>query len=169
MQINRLDNLRRTLITEVREASRALHWVDGVIEVKKSEQEKEYIMESKDEKERLNYVEARLQSAALTLRRLPKDQMQGYNSTWPEVIQPTTDAEKTNIKKLKIIPSAQDITDMEEVLFVWMKYLDDNDCKLVWKRADRVPWKDVCEELNISRNWGWKIYQRALKKIARTL
>jgi hypothetical protein len=42
------------------------------------------------------------------------------------------------------------ITEAEETL-LWLRWLEKDDARLVWLRANRTPWKKICWELGISR------------------
>jgi hypothetical protein len=86
-------------------------------------------------------VEERLRSAARTLRRLPNVKVQGYFSTWPTIIREPLEILQMEPEPLRITPSMADITEMEEVLFVWLKWLEPEERRLVWLRAERVRWK----------------------------
>jgi hypothetical protein len=56
------------------------------------------------------------------------------------------------------LPSPRMITEAEETL-LWLRWLEKDDARLVWLRANRTPWKKICWELGISRttaNRRWK-------------
>lgn len=116
-----------------------------------------------------SYVEDRIQSAARTLRRLPDVKVQGYFSTWPAIIREPLEILQMEPEKMRIRPSQQDITDMEEVLFVWLKWLDPDERRLVWLRAERVRWKLICGRFGVGRTKAWEMYRRALARIAAKL
>ena len=67
---------------------------------------------------------------------------------------------------LRIRPTSDDITEMEEVLFVWISWLDIDERKLVWQRAERVRWKIICAQFGVGRTKAWEMYKCALGKIA---
>ena len=115
-----LSGLRGQIISDLKEATQILHWIDGAITI---EQAKEESMNNLT-KEQQRYIEARLHSAVLTLHRLPKTDRQGYFSAWPDFMQTDSDEVVKKRVKLSIRPSSRDITEMEEVIFEWMKCLD---------------------------------------------
>ena len=47
-------------------------------------------------------------------------------------------------------PGPRDITQAEEAL-LWLRWLEKNDARLVWLRANGKPWKPICWELGVSR------------------
>jgi hypothetical protein len=114
-------------------------------------------------------VEERLRSAARTLRRLPNVKVQGYFSTWPTIIREPLEILQMEPEPLRITPSMADITEMEEVLFVWLKWLEPEERRLVWLRAERVRWKLICGRFGVGRTKAWEMYRRALASIAAKL
>ena len=114
-------------------------------------------------------VEERLRSAARTLRRLPNVKIQGYFSTWPTIIREPLEILQMEPEPLRITPSMADITEMEEVLFVWLKWLEPEERRLVWLRAERVRWKLICGRFGVGRTKAWEMYRRALASIAAKL
>ena len=114
-------------------------------------------------------VEERLRSAARTLRRLPNVKVQGYFSTWPTIIREPLEILQMEPEPLRIKPSMADITEMEEVLFVWLKWLEPEERRLVWLRAERVRWKLICGRFGVGRTKAWEMYRRALAAIAAKL
>ena len=114
-------------------------------------------------------VEERLRSAARTLRRLPNVKVQGYFSTWPTIIREPLEILQMEPEPMRITPSIADITEMEEVLFVWLKWLEPEERRLVWLRAERVRWKLICGRFGVGRTKAWEMYRRALAAIAAKL
>ena len=114
-------------------------------------------------------VEERLRSAARTLRRLPNVKVQGYFSTWPTIIREPLEILQMEPEPMRITPSMADITEMEEVLFVWLKWLEPEERRLVWLRAERVRWKLICGRFGVGRTKAWEMYRRALASIATKL
>jgi len=114
-------------------------------------------------------VEERLRSAARTLRRLPNVKVQGYFSTWPTIIREPLEILQMEPEPMRLTPSMADITEMEEVLFVWLKWLEPEERRLVWLRAERVRWKLICGRFGVGRTKAWEMYRRALASIAAKL
>jgi hypothetical protein len=112
------------------------------------------------------YVEDRIHDAARTLRRLPEERVQGYFSTWPKIKRYEMEILQMEKEPMRIRPSMDDITKMEEVLFVWLRWLEVDERKLVWQRAERVRWKLICAQFGVGRTKAWEMYKCALGKIA---
>lgn len=113
-----------------------------------------------------SYVEDRIGSAARTLRRLPDVKVQGYFSTWPAIIREPLEILQMEPEPMRVRPSQQDITEMEEVLFIWLKWIEPEERRLVWLRAERVRWKLICARMGVGRTKAWELYRRALARIA---
>jgi hypothetical protein len=112
------------------------------------------------------YVEDRIHDAARTLSRLPEERVQGYFSTWPKIKRDEMEILQMEKEPMRVRPSMDDITQMEEVLFVWLRWLEVDERKLVWQRAERVRWKLICAQFGVGRTKAWEMYKCALGKIA---
>jgi hypothetical protein len=95
--------------------------------------------------------------------------VQGYFSTWPTIIREPLEILQMEPEPMRITPSMADITEMEEVLFVWLKWLEPEERRLVWLRAERVRWKLICGRFGVGRTKAWEMYRRALAAIAAKL
>lgn len=114
-------------------------------------------------------VEAYLAEAADTMRRLPEPRVPGYFSTWPEIVQESwmTDGWAEGPTRLgSATPRA--ITQMDETL-LWLRWLDRDDQKIVWERANRRPWKVIAHAFGIDRSTAWRRWTYALITIAARL
>ena len=65
-------------------------------------------------------------------------------------------------------PSASAITRLEQT-FDWVLWIEEAERKLIWARAARVPWKQICWELGCDRTTAWRKHKLALTKIASRL
>ena len=112
------------------------------------------------------YVEDRIHEAARTLRRLPEERVQSYFSTWPKIKRDEMEVLQMEKEPMRVRATSDDITEMEEVLFVWLRWLEVDERKLVWQRAERVRWKLICAQFGVGRTKAWEMYKCALGKIA---
>ena len=62
-------------------------------------------------------------------------------------------------------PSPATVPRMEEALG-WLRWLEAEDAKLVWARADRKPWKAICWRFGIGRATAHRRWQYGLSVIA---
>ncbi len=111
-------------------------------------------------------VEERLSEAADVMRRLPEVRVQGYYNLWPKVLHEFCDFVGQEPPRLKRPPPAPDaISRMEEALD-WLRWLEAEDARLVWARADRTPWKMISWRFGIARATAHRRWEYALSVIA---
>ena len=111
-------------------------------------------------------VEERVIEAAMVLRKLPGPRVRGYFSTWPEIqrrFADMVDAEPVPMRPPPPSPAA--ISRMEEAI-TWNRFLERDDCHLMWARAEGMPWKHLCYRFGISRPTAHRRYDYALSVIA---
>ena len=114
-------------------------------------------------------VEARFEEAAFTLRRLPDTRVPGYFNTWPAVVQSAFEAfgwERASMPR--IAPSPGAISRMEET-FTWLTWLEPDDARIVWLRAENVPWKPICWRVGLTRQSAWRRWVAALVTVSNRL
>jgi hypothetical protein len=51
---------------------------------------------------------------------------------------------------MRVLPSPQAITRMEETI-TWNRFLERDECHLMWARVEGTPWKHLCHRFGISR------------------
>jgi hypothetical protein len=110
-------------------------------------------------------VEERVREAAVVLAKLPGLPSQGYFSTWPDVLLSAREIARQEPKPMRVLPSPQAITRMEEAI-TWSRFLEPDDAHLMWDRAAGVAWKGICYRFGISRPTAHRRYDYALSVIA---
>lgn len=95
-------------------------------------------------------VEDRLESAADVFRNLPGVMPQGFFNAWPEYFHSFADKVGQEPQMRRPRPGPRQITEAEEAL-LWLRWLERDDARIVWLRAERTPWKPICWEMGISR------------------
>ncbi|MET3791791.1 DUF6362 family protein [Aquamicrobium terrae] len=111
-------------------------------------------------------VEARIQEAADVLKRLPEERVRGFFNTWPDMMVEFSDMVGRAGEPMKRPPPHPGaISRMEETL-TWSKYLEPDDARLLWARADGMPWKHVCWRFGMARATAHRRYDYALCLIA---
>jgi hypothetical protein len=114
-------------------------------------------------------VEARFEEAAATLRRLPDTRVPGYFSAWPPIVRAAVEAYGYDPARMpRIAPSPQAISRMEET-FSWLMWLEPDDARIVWLRAEGVRWKPICWRIGISRATAWRRWAASLIVVANRL
>jgi len=111
-------------------------------------------------------VEERLIEAADVLRRLPAPRVQGYYSLWPAIAPSFDDLVGQEPRSIsRPWPSPDAITRAETTL-EWLRWLEPEDAKLVWMRAEGARWKAVCWRLGFAPATAKRRWQYALILIA---
>lgn len=115
-----------------------------------------------------NEIEDRFEEAARTLRRLPEEKPQGYFNVWPPVVRTAWEILAMEPQPLLLLATPQAIDRMEEC-FDWLFWLDPDEARVVWLRAEGVRWKPICRRLGVSRATAWRWWAGALIKISHRL
>lgn len=112
----------------------------------------------------IDEIKDRLESAAYTMKLLPPVKAQGYKSCMPDIIYTPQEIAFMDRRPIRPRPTQEQITQMDEVL-KWLEILEPAERKLVWKRAERIPWKLLCREYGCTRINLWYRYDKALLKL----
>lgn len=115
-------------------------------------------------KRTLDEIKDRIESAVYVMKLLPPVKVQGYRSTMPDIIYTPQELIFMDKKPIKIRPTSEQITQMDEVL-EWLEFLEPWERKLVWKRGARIPWKVLSYEFGLHRSNLCRHYEKALVKI----
>lgn len=111
-------------------------------------------------------VEERLVEAADVMRRLPDVRAPRYFNTWPKILHEFADLVGQEPPKLKRLPPSSDAINRMEEALNWLRWLEAEDTKLAWARAERTPWKMICWRFGISRATAHRRWQYVLSLIA---
>ena len=115
-------------------------------------------------------VEDRLEEAADTLRRLPDGQKpQTHMSAWPAVLRDFWEVYGQERPRLRLPPPHPAAIDRLDQTLAWLAWLETDEVRLVWLRAERVRWKAICWRFGVSRTTAWRNWVAALVKIAARL
>ncbi len=107
-------------------------------------------------------VEERLVEAAETMRRLPQVRVQGYYNSWPTILREFSDRVGEVPQRLRRPPpSPAAVTRMEKAL-LWLRWLEADDAKLVWMRAEGARWREICQRFGIARATANRRFEYAL-------
>jgi hypothetical protein len=115
-------------------------------------------------------VESRFEDAAYTLRHVRVARgARGYGSSWPEVARDALEAHDTeNARPMRVLPSAKAISKMEECID-WLRLVEGEDARIIWLKAERVPWRQICVRAGVARQTAWRRWVAALQTIASKL
>ena len=106
-----------------------------------------------------------LETAAYVDRLLPPVRAPKYRCCMPEIVYTPQEMIFMEKKPLKIRPNQEQIALWERVVLEWLPILAVDERRLVWKRANRIPWKLLCREFRVSRQMLAVRYDKALIKI----
>ena len=110
-------------------------------------------------------VEDRLIEAASVIHRLPPVRVPGYFNTWPPMVVEFADRVGQQPEPMRLPPpSPATITRMEEALG-WLRWLEPQDAKLVWARANGKRWKTICWTIGLTRSSAHLHWRYALSVI----
>lgn len=111
----------------------------------------------------------RLEQAAATLKRMPKVRLPECSGFWPEIIREFIEAYGYNDADVRLgPPSAEHISEMDEAL-TWILWLDKDEAKLVWMRANGIRWKSIVRRLGKCIKTQQTNYRVAIVKIVSIL
>ncbi len=114
-------------------------------------------------------VAARLEEAAEVMKRLPMSSPRQCQSSWPPIVQQFWEAYGWNDAEVRLGPPLPDaISRMDEAL-QWLRWLDQEETKLVWLRAERVQWKVLMRRFGGCRTTIWSRWTSALLQISTRL
>lgn len=114
-------------------------------------------------------VADRFQEAASTARRLPSANVQGYFNAWPTIVRTQWEAfaGEEPVRRCQP-PSPQEVARMLEVMR-WVVWLQVEQRHLVWMRAKRYGWRDICTRFGVGRTTAWQRWQEAVQQVAEKL
>lgn len=104
-------------------------------------------------------VANRFEDAAVTARRLPSANVQGYFNAWPTIVRSQWEMLATDEREVcRFPPSPKDVEQMLEVM-LWVQWLEVEQRHLVWMRAKRYGWREIgirfaCCTKTAQRHWA---------------
>jgi hypothetical protein len=109
-------------------------------------------------------VQDRLELAAGVMRQMPGLRPQGFFNAWPEYFHTFADQVGQEPRMRRPRPSPREITQAEEAV-LWLRWLEVEDARLVWARAEGTAWKPICWQFGISRATANRRWQYGLAVI----
>ena len=114
-------------------------------------------------------VANRFEDAAVTSRRLPSTTVQGYSNAWPTIVRSQWEMLATAEREVcRFPPSPKDVEQMLEVM-LWVQWLEVEQRHLVWMRAKRYGWREICTRFAIGRSTAWRHWNQAMELMAKKL
>jgi hypothetical protein len=109
-------------------------------------------------------VQDRLELAAGVMRQMPGVRPRGFFNAWPEYFHSFADQVEQEPRMRRPRPSPREITQAEEAM-LWLRWLEVEDARLVWARAEGTAWKPICWQFGLSRTAATKRWQYGLAVI----
>jgi hypothetical protein len=110
-------------------------------------------------------VKRRFREAVYILSLMPRVKLQGYYNLMPDYLHTEEEKREQEPDPLRIRPNPAAITRMEEV-FDWINWVRTPfERHLIWWRAERLPWKTICERTGYCRTTLTEHHNRALEHI----
>lgn len=106
-------------------------------------------------------VADRFQEAAVTARRLPSAKVQGYASFWPDIQRQSWEGYADERIVLRFAASPGAIDRFGETVR-WLRWLNEDERRLIWLRAQYVPWKEISNRTGLIRKTAWRQWKHAL-------
>lgn len=93
----------------------------------------------------------RFEEAVYVAKRLPPVMPAGYRTAWPDFILTELEILQQDKKPIRLLPTPEQLSRLDEVLN-WIVLLTEIERKLIWMRANRKPWREVCGTLGLCRS-----------------
>ncbi|MBF0371616.1 MAG: hypothetical protein HQL52_19440 [Magnetococcales bacterium] len=116
-------------------------------------------------------VALRLEEAAETIKRLPLTGLKpaSFISSWPPILREFYEAYGWDEVHIRLgPPSSEAISRMDEVM-EWLRWLEPDDVRLLWLRAERVRWKLIQRRFGLARSTVSAHWKAALFQIVAIL
>lgn len=113
-------------------------------------------------------VAKHFREAIITLKKLPSSGLKGYFTIWPDIVYTPNEMIFQGKKPLKILATPDAISRLDKT-FEWMAWISVEERKLIWMRAAKVKWGNICLNMDCCRATAWKKWNFALERIAKRL
>ena len=85
------------------------------------------------------------ESAVYTLKKMPREKVQGYKTYWPGIRYTEMELLHMDSKPIRLVANSLDIARLDAVL-EWIYLVDNVDQRwIIWQRAKRYPWRLICK------------------------
>lgn len=112
-------------------------------------------------------VAARFEEAADTAERLPAMRSLSYFNIWPIILREHRESWVDELD-VRFPPSPEAVERMVETNR-WALWLEEEQRHLIWMRAQRCKWKEICARFGCERSTARRRWERALKVVVERL
>ncbi len=106
-----------------------------------------------------------LETAAYVDRLLPAVKSPRYKCCMPDIVYTPLEIAMMDKRKIKIKPTNEQVSIWETVHLKWLPVLEIDERRLIWKRANRIPWKILSREFGLCKSNLCERHTKALLKI----
>ena len=110
-------------------------------------------------------LEQRFREAWIISQRLSSGLTLGYSNFWPEIRLENWQVYHTEDRAIKRRPPSSDEIDRLVQCMRWLRWVEDNDRQLIWRRASRMPWREIAKVCGRSNTSVRRYWHRAMLKI----
>jgi hypothetical protein len=107
-------------------------------------------------------IEERFVEAADVMKRLPNMRVPGYFNTWPKMLLEFADLVGQEPPRLRRPPPAPDAISRTEETLGWLRWLEADEARLIWMRAEGTPWRAICQRFGFARATAHRRWEYAL-------
>ncbi|OSM07615.1 hypothetical protein MAIT1_04404 [Magnetofaba australis IT-1] len=90
-------------------------------------------------------------------------------ASWPQVIHDFWNAYGWDKARTRLGPPTPDAIDRMDECMEWLRWLEPEQMRLVWARAERLQWKRIMAQLGVCRETARQRYLLAVATIAARL
>lgn len=110
-------------------------------------------------------VAAQFEEASRTAHRLPPVRKMGYAAYWPPIKRGKWERLYADqMPRAPSPPSPEAVSRLEQATG-WIRWLPEEDRHLIWARARKEPWKEICGRLGCDRTTAWRRWKAVLQLI----
>ncbi|MFZ5463943.1 MAG: DUF6362 family protein, partial [Pseudomonadota bacterium] len=88
-----------------------------------------------------------------------------YFNTWPAIRRMPWETLGAEPSIRRFPPAPETVERMLETMR-WVLWLEEEERHLVWMRAERHRWRDICARFGCDRTTAWRRWQKALEVVA---
>ena len=110
-------------------------------------------------------VAEQFEEAVDTLRRLPEERVRTARSGWPPILYDFWEKYGQEPARLRLGPPLGAAIDRMDITLDWLRWLEPEDAKLVWARAEGQPWKAISWRFGLPVRTAQRRWQYALSLV----
>jgi DNA-directed RNA polymerase specialized sigma24 family protein len=109
-------------------------------------------------------IAERFVQSAVTLKRLPNDRSLGYRHSWPAIVHTRFEIMQQAPSPIRLAATPAQVSAMEAT-FDWLRWLEPEQRRLIWMRAEGLPWRLIGRRLNAPKTTIQRRWHRALEVV----